>query len=95
MTREPERTLEIDGLRHRWLDTGEGPAVVLVHGIPTSPARWRHVVPQLTGARLLAWEMIGYGLSRRKKIATPWQTGEIGPADQTSGLERLGQRIDG
>ncbi|HYY21396.1 MAG TPA: alpha/beta hydrolase [Thermoleophilaceae bacterium] len=63
MTEAAERTLEIDELRHRWLERGEGPVAVLVHGIPTSPALWRHVIPELRGARLIAWEMIGYGLS--------------------------------
>lgn len=58
-----ERTVEIDGARHRWLEVGEGPPVVLVHGIPTSPALWRHVVPELGYMRVLAWEMLGYGLS--------------------------------
>jgi pimeloyl-ACP methyl ester carboxylesterase len=50
-----EHGLVVDGLRHRWLEHGDGPAVVLVHGIPTSPALWRHVVPAVAGARLLAW----------------------------------------
>lgn len=58
-----ERSVEIDGVRHRWLEHGEGPPVVLVHGIPTSPALWRHVMPELGGLRVLAWEMLGYGLS--------------------------------
>jgi pimeloyl-ACP methyl ester carboxylesterase len=34
---------------------------VLVHGIPTSPALWRHVVPLLPDVRVLAFEMTGYG----------------------------------
>jgi pimeloyl-ACP methyl ester carboxylesterase len=58
-----ERTVEIDGARHRWLEVGDGPPVVLVHDIPTSPALWRHVVPELGDMRLLAWDMLGYGLS--------------------------------
>jgi pimeloyl-ACP methyl ester carboxylesterase len=58
-----ERHATIDGIRSRWLERGEGPAVVLVHGIPTSPALWRHVLPLIDGARLLAWEMVGYGRS--------------------------------
>ena len=60
---EVERTLEVEGLSHRWLEHGEGAVAVLVHGIPTSPALWRHVTPDLAGARVLAWEMVGYGLS--------------------------------
>lgn len=58
-----ERTMVIDGVQHRWLERGEGPAVVLLHGIPTSPELWRHVAPLVDGARLLAWEMPGYGRS--------------------------------
>jgi pimeloyl-ACP methyl ester carboxylesterase len=58
-----EKWIGVDGLQMRWLEVGAGPAVVLVHGIPTSPALWRRVIPMVPGARLLAWEMVGYGLS--------------------------------
>jgi pimeloyl-ACP methyl ester carboxylesterase len=58
-----ERSATVDAIRMRWLESGEGPTVVLVHGIPTSPALWRHVLPLVDGARLLAWEMVGYGQS--------------------------------
>lgn len=47
----------------RWEESGEGRAVVLLHGIPTSPALWRRVVPLVPNVRLLAWEMVGYGAS--------------------------------
>ncbi len=53
--------LEVDGVPIRWLESGDGPPVVLIHGIPTSPALWRHVVPLVAGARCLAFEMVGYG----------------------------------
>ncbi len=53
-------TAVVAGIRMRWQDRGHGPAVVLVHGIPTSPRLWRHVVPLVEG-RALAWEMVGYG----------------------------------
>ncbi len=46
----------------RWLEHGEGVPVVLVHGIPTSPRLWRHVMPLVAG-RSLALEMAGYGSS--------------------------------
>lgn len=46
-----------------WTEQGEGAPVVLVHGIPTSPGLWRKVVPKLSGVRVLAWEMVGYGKS--------------------------------
>lgn len=52
----------LDGEPIRWLEHGEGSPVVLVHGIPTSPRLWRHVMP-LVGGRSLALEMTGYGSS--------------------------------
>jgi pimeloyl-ACP methyl ester carboxylesterase len=51
-------------LTYRWLETGAGIPVILIHGIPTSPELWRRVVPLVPGAGLLAWEMVGYGRSR-------------------------------
>lgn len=56
-------TAVVDGIKMRWEESGEGTPVVLIHGIPTCPALWQHVVPRITGARCLAWEMVGYGAS--------------------------------
>lgn len=47
----------------RWLEHGAGRPVVFVHGVPTSPELWRHVMPRLSGVRALVWEMVGYGRS--------------------------------
>lgn len=52
----------VGGLPTRWVEHGSGRPVVLVHGIPTSPRLWRHVMPLVQG-RSLAWEMAGYGQS--------------------------------
>jgi pimeloyl-ACP methyl ester carboxylesterase len=58
------RTVGADGIRMRWEEEGdEGPPVVFIHGIPTSPRLWRHVIPRMRGARSMAWEMVGYGAS--------------------------------
>lgn len=62
MTDLRPREMELDGRPVRWLEAGAGPAVVLVHGIPTSPQLWRHVLPLVHG-RCLALEMAGYGSS--------------------------------
>lgn len=56
-------TATINGINMRWEEDGEGVPLVLVHGIPTCPALWRHVVPKIEEARCLAWEMVGYGAS--------------------------------
>ncbi len=55
--------VEAGGVRMRWEEQGDGQPVVFVHGIPTSPLLWRHVIPRVDSARCLAWEMVGYGAS--------------------------------
>lgn len=56
----------VDGIQMSWEEAGEGIPVILLHGIPTSPALWRFVTPHLSGVRVLAWEMVGYGHSMRE-----------------------------
>lgn len=56
-------TADVDGIDMRWEETGSGEPVILLHGIPTSPALWRDVAPLIEGRRVLAWEMPGYGAS--------------------------------
>lgn len=58
-----ERRATVDGIEMRWLEAGTGRPVVLVHGIPTSPELWRDVIPLIEDARVMAWEMVGYGES--------------------------------
>ena len=60
------KSSEIDGTSMRWEEAGEGSPVVYVHGIPTSPRLWRHVIPRVGNARSLAWEMVGYGGSMQE-----------------------------
>lgn len=57
-----EREITVDGEPVRWIESGQGRPVVLVHGIPTSARLWRHVVPTVRG-RCLALQMRGYGTS--------------------------------
>jgi pimeloyl-ACP methyl ester carboxylesterase len=57
------RNETVMGIPMRWIESGEGMPVVFIHGIPTSPVLWRHVIPRITNARCLAWEMVGYGES--------------------------------
>lgn len=57
------RTVDVEGIQMRWEEEGEGYPVVFIHGIPTSPCLWRHVIPQVQDARSMAWEMVGYGAS--------------------------------
>jgi haloalkane dehalogenase len=45
-----------------YLDVGQGPPVLLLHGEPTSSFLWRNIVPQLPG-RKVAPDLIGFGRS--------------------------------
>lgn len=45
-------------------DEGAGPAVLLLHGIPTNGELWRDVAPQLASrARVIVPDLLGYGRS--------------------------------
>jgi len=87
-----EHTSDVDGSPVRWLEQGTGLPVVLVHGIPTSPSLWRHVLPQLTGTRVLAFEMTGYGESipagRDRDISVGAQADRLNAWLAQLGIER-------
>ncbi len=53
--------LEVKGIKMSWEESGQGYPVIFLHGIPTSPSLWRQVVPAVTAARSIAWEMVGFG----------------------------------
>ncbi len=54
----------VEGLRIHCRVAGEGPAVVLLHGFPTSSRLWRLIVPPLSATRrVVAPDLPGYGLS--------------------------------
>lgn len=55
------KAAEVDGINMCWEEAGEGPPVVYLHGIPTTPRLWRYVIPEVNNARSLAWTMVGYG----------------------------------
>jgi cis-3-alkyl-4-acyloxetan-2-one decarboxylase len=56
--------LSIQGLRYHYLDEGQGPALVLLHGNPTWSFYWREMVLALRGKyRVIVPDHIGCGLS--------------------------------
>lgn len=58
------RYVEQDGLRMHYLDEGEGPAVLLLHGEPTWSYLYRKIIPELTAsARAIAPDYFGFGRS--------------------------------
>jgi pimeloyl-ACP methyl ester carboxylesterase len=57
-------TVQVDGLKIGYRELGEGPAVVLLHGWPTSSHLWRNVMPAMAGAnRVIAPDLPGFGVS--------------------------------
>lgn len=86
------RSVRVNGIQMRWEEAGSGQPVVLIHGIPTCPGLWRHVVPQLQDARTLAWEMVGYGGSipegRGRDISVRQQAEYLVAWLRTIGVER-------
>jgi pimeloyl-ACP methyl ester carboxylesterase len=56
----------INGIRLHWVQAGEGPLVVLLHGFPEFWYSWRHQIPVLsTRFRVVAPDMRGYNLSEK------------------------------
>src|SRR5437870_2444804 len=43
---------------------GEGPPVVLLHGLPCHLGYWLRVIPLLGGARVVAFDFRGHGLAK-------------------------------
>lgn len=62
---EPHTVDTADG-RLRYLDEGEGPPVLLVHGTPTWSFLWRRLVARLSRThRVIAPDHLGFGLSEK------------------------------
>jgi haloalkane dehalogenase len=60
------RRTEVDGLAIAYREAGTGPAVLLVHGWPTSSVLWQDVMPYLAAAnRVVAIDLPGYGGSAK------------------------------
>ncbi|WP_323764209.1 alpha/beta hydrolase [Marinovum sp.] len=85
-------TARVQDIDMRWQETGTGDPVILVHGIPTGPALWRHVAPLIEGRRVLAWEMVGYGSSipegRDRDISVAAQAGYLAAWMEAQGLSQ-------
>src|SRR3954451_16988189 len=60
-----DRDVTVNGVRLHYVETGEGPLVVLLHGFPEFWWTWRHQIPALAAAgfRVVALDMRGYAES--------------------------------
>jgi haloacetate dehalogenase len=41
-------TVTANGIRQHYIDAGQGPAVVLLHGFPFTNYTWRNQIPELS-----------------------------------------------
>jgi pimeloyl-ACP methyl ester carboxylesterase/2-polyprenyl-6-methoxyphenol hydroxylase-like FAD-dependent oxidoreductase len=65
-----EGSIEVDeGVRIHYVETGEGPLVVLLHGFPEFWYSWRNQLPALSAAgyRVVAVDLRGYNLSGKPR----------------------------
>jgi pimeloyl-ACP methyl ester carboxylesterase len=61
-----ERTATLNGHELSYLDAGDGPAVLFIHGLTGSHRSWAHLVDAMkTGHRVLAPDLFGHGASAK------------------------------
>ncbi|MEL7481892.1 MAG: alpha/beta fold hydrolase [Pseudomonadota bacterium] len=62
--RDQQQALVIDGQTLAYTDHGDGPALVLLHGVPTSSWMYRKLIPELQAEfRVITVDFLGYGSS--------------------------------
>lgn len=69
------RHVEVDGLRVFVREEGDGPPVLLLHGVPSSSFLYRKMLPELAarGVRAIAFDLPGVGLSDKPRdLAYDW-----------------------
>ena len=73
------RQLTRDGVSLNYLDEGNGPAVLLIHGFPDSINLWRHQIPALldAGYRVIAADNRGMGQSAAPQAIADYSLDEI------------------
>ena len=63
------RYVTVNGHRLHYIDEGEGPVLLFIHGNPTSSYLWRNVIKPLRGQyRCIAVDLIGFGNSDQPDI---------------------------
>ena len=86
--------VDVDGVGIEYEVTGEGPAVVLLHGFPDSGRLWRHQIPALAeaGFSVIVPDMRGYGRSDKPAEASAYAmnllAGDVLAVLSAAGAER-------
>jgi pimeloyl-ACP methyl ester carboxylesterase len=92
MSEFAEKTIDVQGNRVRYLTAGEGPPLVLLHGVGTSSGEWSWVLPDLARNYLVyAVDLPGYDGSYEPPDYSPAYTASFVKAFLDSvGVERAG-----
>lgn len=65
-----KKMIEVNGSQMAYVDEGEGPVVLFLHGNPTSSYLWRNIIPYVTdNHRAIAVDLIGMGDSGKPDIS--------------------------
>ena len=69
----------VNGVRLHWVEEGQGPLVVLLHGFPEFWYGWRKQIPALaaTGFRVVAPDLRGYNLSGKPRGIAAYRIQEV------------------
>jgi pimeloyl-ACP methyl ester carboxylesterase len=67
----------VGGLRLHWVEAGDGPLVLLLHGFPEFWFAWRRQIPPLAAAgfRVVAPDLRGYNLSAKPRGVSSYRMG--------------------
>ncbi len=70
---------ELGDVRLHYVEAGEGPLVVLIHGFPEFWFSWRFQIPALAAAgfHVVAPDMRGYNLSSRPRSVTDYRSDRV------------------
>lgn len=75
--------LQVEGARVRYVDVGDGPPVVMLHGFASAIENWAAVMPQLVKEhRIIALDLKGFGWTDRP-------VGDYSPAAQAKLLKAV------
>jgi pimeloyl-ACP methyl ester carboxylesterase len=74
----PGSLMDIDGYGVHYIDRGEGPAIVLVHGFGGQTYSYRKLTPAIArDHRVIAVDLKGYGYSQRDATTDLSHTGQV------------------
>jgi len=62
---EKHSQVDLGEVTLHWTEAGQGPPVLLLHGLNDSHRTWREIWPRLPGRRVLMLDLPGHGMSSR------------------------------